>query len=492
MAAPPGACAVLVVGLGPVGLLLTALLRAQGCDVLAVEREPVPSDEPRAAVLDDEALRALQAAGAAGAVVGEGIVQERADLRLGRDRSVTLMRFAPRTANGQPGLVGLHQPRLEARLGELVAPVAHRGWEVTGLDDRGSGVEVTLRGLADGAVRTVRAGHVAGCDGASSAVRRLAGIEYHGTTSPQRWLVTDAAVEDPGARRVTFTGDPAAPAVTLPLTEGLRRWEVMVGAATEVDAELAERLVRTGGGVPVRTAVYAYHARIAARWRTGNVLLAGDAAHVMPPFAGQGLGAGLRDAVNLAWKLAAVAGGRASPALLDSYETERRRHVVQMTALARFVGAIVQTRRGRLAAARDRTLLALDGTPLAGRLQDGAAKPRATLRHGALDRSSRGAGALLPQPDVELGEGTRAPLDDVLGRGWSLVSRKPIPPAAPAIATTLVLGRDVSDPSGALDGWLRRHGAVAALVRPDRHVGATAPTAHAAAELRVEALLAGR
>ena len=468
MSTPPGACDVLVVGLGPVGLLLTALLRRHGCDVVAVDRDHVRPDEPHAAVLDDEALRALQAAGVADAVVAAGIVQEEAELRLRGAAAVTLMRMPPRTANGQPALVGLHQPLLEAQLAADVPDATFRGWELRAIEQDGGGATAVLAG-GGAEPRRVRAQWLVGCDGARSTVRRLAGVTFAGTTFAQRWLVVDAAVPGPGPRRVTFTGDPAAPAVTLPLTPRLRRWEVMVAPGGEPPRELLAR-----GSGAVRSAVYTFHARIAERWRCGRVVLAGDAAHVMPPFAGQGLGSGARDAVNLAWKLAAVVDGRAGAQLVDSYEVERRPHVAQMTALARFVGAIVQTRRGRLAAARDAALLALDRSGVASRLQAGAAKPRATLHRGALDRSSPGAGALLPQPDVRVGERQTAKLDDVLGPGWALVSREAVTREG---VNVVVLGRDVQDGTGRLDAWLARHGAAAALVRPDRHVYATGPRA---------------
>jgi 3-(3-hydroxy-phenyl)propionate hydroxylase len=476
MGAPPGACDVLVVGLGPVGLLLTALLRAQGRDVVGVERDAGIRGEPRAAVLDDEALRALQAVGVAGGVVGDGVVQEAAELRLRDGRTVTLMHTPARTANGHPALVGIHQPDVEERLEREAGPCVFRGLEATGLQRAGPAVTVTLRDVATGESRTVSARWVVGCDGARSAVRRLAGIPFGGTTFAQRWLVVDAAVTRTGRPRATFTGNPAAPAVTLPLTPAIRRWEVMVGAGTEADPAIVRRLARPeeGEATPLRAAIYTFHARMAARWRAGRVLLAGDAAHVMPPFAGQGLGSGLRDAVNLAWKLGAVLEGRAGPQLLDTYETERRPHVLRLTALARFVGAIVQTRRPRLATARDAALLALDRTAVGARLQAGGAKPPATLRRGAVVDGSRGAGTLLPQPLVRTGDGPPAPLDDVLGRGWALLASEPPPVAAPR---AVVLARDVADPSGVLERWLARHHAAVALVRPDRHVAGTATRA---------------
>lgn len=356
-------CDVLVVGLGPVGLLLCALLEREGLDVVGIDRLETPPDLPRAAVLDDAALVALRSAGVAEEVVRGGVVQERAELRLRRGRTVTLMEFPPRTASGFPACVGIHQPTVERLLADAVGVPLRRGVALSALRTGPTGAEARV---GDGALS---ARFVVGCDGGSSTVRRLLGVPFGGTTFAQRWLVVDAAVESPVRTVVTFTGDPRAPAVTLALTPARRRWEVMV--AGDPPPGLAQRLAGPEAEV-LRSAVYTFHARTAARWRVGSALLAGDAAHLMPPFAGQGLGSGLRDAACLAPTLAAVVRGELHDAALDRYERERRPQTVRTAALARFVGALVQTRRPRVAGVRDAALLGLDATPLAGALRSGA------------------------------------------------------------------------------------------------------------------------
>ena len=394
-------------------------------------------------MLDDEALRALGAVGAAEAVTAAGIVQAGARLRLTDGRAVTLLRASPRTANGHPELLGLDQARLEAELAAQVGDAGYPGWALTALTDESGGVAAAIED-GDGTRRTLRAGWVVGADGAGSAVRRLRGIGFTGTTFAQHWLVVDAAAPpEPGPPMVTFAGDPAAPGVRLQLTPAIRRAEVMVPPGTPAEPALARRLAGPDAE-PLRASVYTFHARTAARWRDGRVLLAGDAAHVMPPFAGQGLSAGLRDAVNLAWKLAAVARDERPEAILDTYEPERRPHVLRMTALARFVGALVQPRRTRLARGRDLVLRGADATPLAPYLQSGAPKPGARLPRGRLVVPGRGAGTLLPAPDAG---------DASLGDGYVRIRRAG---ADPAIAA-----------------WLDRHRLSEALVRPDRHVQST-------------------
>jgi 3-(3-hydroxy-phenyl)propionate hydroxylase len=442
MRTPPDGCAVLVVGAGPVGLLVAELLRRRGIDVIVAERAVAPPAEPRAAVLDDEALRALQVGGVAETVTRAGVVQTGAELELLDGRRVTLLHASPRTANGHPELLGLDQALLEAELGAALGPTVFRGWELVGLD----GTTARLRSNS-GEEHIVRADWVVGCDGAASRVRSLRGIAFGGTTFAQRWLVADAAAPPPGgAPVVRFRGDPGAPGVRLALTPSVRRAEVMVAPGTTTATPALVRRLVGEDAEPLRASVYTFHARTAERWRDGRVLLAGDAAHVMPPFAGQGLSAGLRDAVNLGWKLAAVVRGERPEAILDTYEAERRPHVVRMTALARFVGALVQPRRRRLALGRDLVLSALDGTPVAARLQNGAPKPGATLPPGPLVERTPGAGELLPQPLAG---------DDRLGDGFATVRRG-------------------DDPL--TDAWLERHGVRAAVVRPDRHVLSTTST----------------
>jgi 3-(3-hydroxy-phenyl)propionate hydroxylase len=237
----------------------------------------------------------------------------------------------------------------------------------------------------------------------------------------------------------------------------------------------------------VRAVEYTFRARLAERWRDGRVLLLGDAAHLMPPFIGQGLGSGLRDAHNLAWKLAGVLRGDLSDAVLDTYQRERRRHAEAMVRGAVRVGWAMTGGQGVIAPVRRRVVAALLRVPV---VRTQAAAGIAT-RHPAgelVDRRRHRrdlAGTFCPQPDVEI-DGCRSRLDDVLGAGWALIAAGPVPeplldrarrlgalivqiaPAVPAAAEVVV--RD----DGTLTDWLRSAGVTAALVRPDGIVAATA------------------
>jgi 3-(3-hydroxy-phenyl)propionate hydroxylase len=251
------------------------------------------------------------------------------------------------------------------------------------------------------------------------------------------------------------------------MSPGRHRWEWMLHPGEDPAPFLAPDAVRRAmdGWLDGETAeveravVYTYHRRTAARWRTGRVLLAGDAAHLMPPFAGQGFSSGARDAGNLAWKLAAVLAG-APDALLDSYERERRPHVAAMQRIAVTMGALVQATGPRRIRARDAFLDAIDGTR-AQALITSNVKPLPTYGAGAFAvrprriPMRRTVGALFPQTDR---------LDDRLPRGWAAVT-------ADAVARRRLEGEGiaVADP-GPDRAWLERHGLTWALLRPDRFV----------------------
>ncbi len=307
---------VVVAGLGPVGAVLASRLTAAGMSVLVVERSPSPYPMPRAIAADDE-VQELLARTVPGAV--DGMLHDQDVRFVSGSRELGRIRFPAR--DGWCGLAFFHQPSLEAALrASLTCPV-RLGAEVTGLQQDGTGVTVSL-----GSSERVRASWLVGCDGAASTVRRLAGIAWHGRDLPQRWLVVDTV----GSYRdgFTYTCDPAMPSVDMPMPGG-HRWEFLLRPGAEPPA------------VPlpvVRSVEYAFGARRAASWSNGRVLLAGDAAHTMPPFAGQGLGAGIRDAWALGVLLPA---GRVS-----DYEPLRAPHVREMTRLSLLVGSVLQARHG--------------------------------------------------------------------------------------------------------------------------------------------------
>ncbi|WP_051472194.1 FAD-dependent monooxygenase [Patulibacter minatonensis] len=499
----PDPAPVVVAGLGPVGATLALLLARQGVPVLAVEREHEVFPHPRAVALDDGALRVLQAAGALdppGFPLHAG-----GPVRIAGPTGRTLVELPPPPADGgHPALSFFRQPELEGRLralldAEPLVEVLLRH-EVVGVRDEDGHAVVRLVRRSDDRTSSVRSSWVLACDGGRSGIRRDRGLRLVGRTSGHRWLVVDGTTPPGTDPAFTFVCDPRRPWVHGPLPGGRHRWEFLLTAEEGRDGspeDLASRLLgeRVPGGGPAvaRASVYVFHARIAPRLRAGRVLLAGDAAHLAPPFAGQGLGAGLRDVHNLAWKIAAVEQDGRPERLLRSYARERLPHVLTTTALAVGLGALVQVRRGRAARVRDAVLTRLAGSArVQAWIRAGGWRPPGRVG-GTLvaGRADHRAGLPLPQPDVVTPDGRTVPLDALLGAGWAVVivddvgaagttssatgpvSRRPASPAAPVVVQLGPSG--TADDDGVLRAWLAP--ASAALVRPDRVVFGTTDAA---------------
>lgn len=494
-----------VVGLGPVGATAALLLARAGVRVVAIDRDAEVYPHPRAVALDDDALRVLQRAGLRDGdgldVLAGGTVRIR-----GRGGRPLVALGPPPTTTGHPGLAFFRQPQLEAALRARLRaePLVdlRLGTTVEGLvTTGGDGRDAVLRVAGTARTSELRASWVLACDGGRSSLRAAIGSRLRGRTSASRWLVIDTdAPEDQGRQDhaprdrgpkdegtegqgpgdFEFVADPRGPWVHGPLPGGAHRWEVLLdGCADDERARLerpdvARDLLARRVGAPVppvrRAAVYAFHARVADRWRAGRVLLLGDAAHLAPPFAGQGLCAGLRDAGAATWRVAEAWHGRAGDRLLDSYRAERRPHVLRTTALAVALGAVVEARRPRLATVRDEVLVrAAAAAPVRRWIARGGWRPPSTVRRGlvATDRALRHrAGEVLPQPTV-----AGAPLDDVLPDGWVLLGADVRGAVAGLPGVTAVPFAGV-DGGGTLRRWAVP-GAVV-LVRPDRVVFGTA------------------
>ncbi len=460
---------VLICGLGPVGQLLALLLGDLGVDTIAVDESHEPYNLPRAAVVDDEVLRIFQAAGVDGAILADAQVQQAVSYVTQAGRAIEA--FRPVQGDlGHPPLVSIRQPSMErtlvAALEDRDAVELRWGQRVETIDRRAELVCAWVRPAGGGRARELRARYLVGCDGARSAIRSRLQIPFGGSTFAQRWLVADTLVDRPLARapHPHFVGDTARPIVTLPMSPGRHRWEWMLHPGEDQapflePARIQELLAPWISDEQVeieRAVVYTFHARTAARWRAGRVLLAGDAAHVMPPFVGQGFSSGARDAGNLAWKLDAVLRG-APERLLDSYEAERRPHVTSMQRLAVRWGGVVQTTNPVVGRVRDVAMEALDRTG-ALRLISERAKPRPRYRSGAV---GPGGGRLFPQPDR---------LDERLGGGWAVVAS-----SAAAASAWRDAGLHVVEHQHERD-WT--------LLRPDRYVFASGDMPRALEALR--------
>jgi 3-(3-hydroxy-phenyl)propionate hydroxylase len=475
---------VAVVGAGPVGVTAALLLARRGVDVLVVDRHAAAYPQPRAVHLDDESVRVLQDAGVADAFAR--VSRPMAGLRLldGGGRVLVEFRRGP-GAHGWPQASMFTQPDLEALLRAALAAepraALRGGVEVVALAQRDGPVRLTLRDRATGAEEVLVADAVLGCDGASSTVRRLIGARLRPLGPSERWLVVDLVSAVPlavwpGVHQVC---DPQRPATFMPVAGSRYRAEFrLADGESPADLDLPALLAAFGaaGAEVVRAADYRYAAGVADRWREGRVLLCGDAAHLTPPFIGQGLGLGLRDAHQLAWKLAAVLAG-ADDALLDTHQAERAPHARALVRLAVLLGRLM-TGGGTGAAVVRRAALA--GVRRLPGVSDFALASRTpSLRPGRLVRRRRVApgspvGALVPQPAVRV-DGVARRLDDLLGGGWAVLTTGGPPPLLPDAPAPRVLRLGTGP--GELDApelarWLRGR---SVLVRPDRIVAAVAP-----------------
>ena len=448
----PQAVPVVIIGAGPTGLTLANLLAAYGVDFIVVDREPKPLELPRAIVLDDEGARTLQVFGLdetyvkdTVAAVGSRYFSDAGDCFAETGAGPMTYGFAKRQYIYQPELETALRTRLEAQRPGSV----YFSSEVIDIACSDDLALVSIKG-PDDVVHQVRANWVAACDGGRSPVRERLGIAMSGNTYKQDWIVLDMTDDPDQSRYSKFFCSNVRPAVSVPAPHGGRRYEFML-LPGETRDEVLDPAFLTSVLKPFRSydeanvlrkTVYTFHARIAERFRDSRILLLGDAAHLTPPFAGQGMNAGLRDAHNVAWKLAANILSSASDTLLDSYDAERRKPAWDMILLAVSMGNFVMPVSEEDIRFRDYLLKALEPFPaVKDYLMTMRFKPKPRHVSGFyldLDEQALEAslvGEMIPQPVVSRGD-TRCKLDALLGPGFALVAQ-----SADAMAAI----RDVAD-----------------------------------------------
>ena len=507
---------VAIVGYGPVGQALAALLGRAGHRVMVFERFQDIYRLPRAVHLDHEIMRLLQLLGLADVLAEEMVPVD--DYRwLGADGEL-LLRFdrhglAP---SGWEGDYMFFQPELEAAIHrDACIPwgvTVERGWAAEGLKHAGDHVQLTIHRVSEeepgqlartGEYRTVRARWLVGADGANSFVRETCGISRRDLGFRERWLVVDAEPHDMGALAhlpvASQRCDPARPTTIVQSGPRHRRWEFMLlpneqpsdFEDTERVWALLEPWYRPQDGPLTRSTVYEFRSMVADEMRKGRVLIVGDAAHLTPPFLGQGLCSGLRDAANAAWKLDLVLRGVADERLLSTIEAERQLQNETVIRLAIELGKILCQLDPKAAAERDWTLRAA-GPPPPLEL----APLTRGLLHQPIGEPDPLAGTLSVQ-GVVAHAGREGRFDDVVGAGFQLIvaegdpldrlsgaERKLLDTLGATVASLdPTAPHGVQDVDGRLTAWLSEHNAHAVLVRPDFYVFGGAASSHALPEL---------
>ncbi|OBB55875.1 3-(3-hydroxyphenyl)propionate hydroxylase [Mycobacterium sp. 852013-51886_SCH5428379] len=496
---------VVIVGAGPVGLTLANILGGQGVSTLVVEERDTLIDYPRGVGLDDEALRTFQSIGLVDAVLPHTVPNQ--ILRFFDGNRRLLAEMAPPDARfGWPKRNGFVQPMVDAELlvglDRFSHVEVHWGQKMLSCRETAEGVSVELAG------ETVQARYLVGCDGGRSATRRLMGVSFDGTTSPTRWLVVDLANDPLGHPNSEVGADPARPYASIAIAHGIRRFEFMIhGHETDEQAEnpafirsMLSRLVPYPDRVDIiRHRLYTHHSRIAGTFRQGRMFLAGDAAHLMPVWQGQGYNSGIRDAANLGWKLAAVVNGQAEDALLDTYDVERRKHARAMIDLSTLVGRVISPTNRHIASLRDKVIRGASVVPTLKRyVLEMRFKPMPRYEQGAVHHAQTPTdqsptGTLFIQPRVDTRDQRNVLLDEVLGTGFAVLCWNNNPRAllgadaferwrslgarfiaARPITQLHWTGHDdpdvviVGDTTGALKKWFDAHSESVLFLRPDR------------------------
>ncbi|UZE84638.1 bifunctional 3-(3-hydroxy-phenyl)propionate/3-hydroxycinnamic acid hydroxylase [Pseudomonas viciae] len=428
---------VLVIGAGPTGLTLANLLGQADVDTLIIDRKPGTVTEPRAVSIDDESLRTMQAIGLDQAVLkdvvpGYGVhyFTRPGGRCFGKvEPTGKLYGFPKRNAFRQP----LFEATLKAGLERFASLKACFNHELLEFHQDPHGVRALIRD-ADGELLEIQAAYLVACDGGRSPVRKQLGIEMVGSSFSSRWLVVDTDQDDDPFWQTRVYCDARRPVVEVPGPHRTRRFEFLLKADETDEQVLGETRLQAllrpfKGDAPVsivRKTVYTFHARVAERWQVERVFLAGDAAHLTPPYAGQGMNSGVRDAHNLGWKLIGVLKGKMAETALLSYESERRDHAWALIKLALNLGVVMAPAtvlRARLIS----SAFALIGLlpPLRDYFLQMRFKPKPRFTKGLVltegEAGKLSCGQMFPQPMLTDAHGHECLLDEAIGAGFALI-----------------------------------------------------------------------
>lgn len=501
---------VAIIGYGPSGVVAASYLGMAGISTVVLEKDKDLYVRARAVTVNDWTLRIFQDFG----------IDERVKADMDPCRCITWKTYANKLVFrihpkpdvlGHPSAMMIYQPELEAEIrrnAEKYTSLDVRfGHRFTGLAPTAEGMTVSATG-ADGGEYTLRVRYVLGADGGSSLVRQAVGLEMVGETRPRRWLVIDGKVLNwwPECNELVFWADPERPVVDIPLAKGNHRWEIPLSAGeTDKDYDTEESIwpLLKMLGIDERNAritgwaFYSHHLRHLDEWREGRTVLIGDAAHLMPPWAGQGMQSGIRDAQNAAWKLEALSKGLIGDGLLDTIQAERWPHVRMLTEMSARLGQLVEADKPAFVKLRNAV------GPFAMRLPGVNKVLQPNSEQNRFDRGwvtgtpsrKNALGRMIPQPEVYDSRGRVMPLDNRIGQGFVVLGLDKDPRAAMTQkqrddwtrlgARFMTVQRSsatsnetdiIVDHTGSLRAWLARFRTSVVVVRPDRFVAAADPT----------------
>ena len=483
---------VAIIGYGPTGMTLAAMLSQLGRKVVILERYTGLYNMPRAACFDDEVMRMFQKLGLVEEISRGAVPQAGYDWINATGETLVSFEYVNPAPGGWAALYMMFQPHVETVLDRhcksLPGVEVRQGVAVCGLDQSDDGVVLYATDVAGKAV-TVRARYAVGADGGNSFVRRHLNAELQDYGFEENWLVCDFLMrrEVPGLPTFRQICDPRQPTSIVRIGPNHHRFSFMMKSGeTAEEATKPEnvwarvaRFITSDDAEMVRVANYVFCSKIVRQWRYGRVLLAGDAAHQMPPFLAQGMCSGMRDAHNLAWKLDLVLSGQAGESLLNTYQPEREPHVRFITEKAIELGRVQTLRDETKATERDERLLAMRRAKQA---------PEKLRFPGIGNALSVGGGEFFPQGRVR--EDARdGLLDDFVGAGWRIVANDAalldnvsanrckawaaLGGGAAIVSDTAREG-GLEDVDGTYAQWFREHDCAAAVMRPDWYLYGTA------------------